>query len=248
MIKVVAQFDHLRGLPHRECERHYLEVHVPFIRHAVRHAENIVTYETNLVVAQRDVDGGWHARPTAWRWATGRFQGSSDDPPAPLPPPFARLVSEDHRNFLKDLRMFTAEEQVRVDRRSGQTSLAKFSLHVDRRATTPAVEAQRRLEQGVSPMIDAAQHAFGARLVVCDRVFRQAQSAAIDEEGQVMSPELLCSQTMRVSHIDFYFDTVEWGEEFFAAHREELEAVLHDPAFERARLYQVQERSQVDKR
>lgn len=190
-----------------------------------------------------------------WTVAGGRghahgdgLDESPEEPPAPLPEAFADLVSEDHRNFLRDMRMFTAVEELRVDRRTGQTSLAKFSLHVDRKSTTPPGEAEHRLQRMLHPIIDAAAAAFGARLVSYDRVFRQAQSAALDEEGQVMSPHLLMSETPRVGHADFYFDAAEWGEEFFAAQREHLEAVLYDSAFERAHLYQVEERGQVDKR
>lgn len=248
MIKVVAQFDPLRSLPLQECERHYNDVHVPFIRHGVRDAPGMITYQTNLVLRQRDVDGGWHARPRAWRWATGRFDESPEEPPAPLPEEFAEQVSQDHRNFLRNLRTFTAVEEVQLDRRTQQTRLEKFSLHVDRRPAVAAPVAQARLRELLSPVLEGADQAFGLRLVVFDRVFRQAASASLDEEGQTMSPHILLPETLRVGHVDFYFDAVEWGEQFFADHRQRIDATLYDPAFDQAHLYHVDELGQVDKR
>ena len=244
MIKIVSLVRPLAALPLEECERHYRDVHMPFVRATARSLPGFLTYHNDLVLTRYDVAGGWSQRPDIWRIATARFEG---DPRLPLEP-MADGMNEDHRHFLSHYRFFKAVEETLVDRLSGQTALAKFALHIDRSPELTREEAERELQPRVERLAELASGAFGLRLLVRDRVLAECETRPIDEPGQECLPHVELPDTPRIAHLDLYFDQHQWGREFFAAHRQELLPLLGFQAFRRVKLYELDETGGVDKR
>lgn len=160
MIKIVSQLNPLQALPREDCERHYVDVHMRFVRETAVRLPGFLTYHTDRLLRRYDIAGGWSRRPDIWRIAVARFEG---DPAAPLEP-MAEGMNEDHRNFLRDYRFFKTAEEKLVDRLRGQTSLAKYTFHIDREPEVPHDEAVRELQPAIDRLAELAAGAFGLRL------------------------------------------------------------------------------------
>jgi hypothetical protein len=202
----------------------------------------VVTYHTNRVTAERDITGGWSQRPRAWRFVILRFA-----PGAILnfAPEVAELVTQDHRNFLRELRSFRVDADILIDNLSGQTALAKYVLELDRYPETTAPDAERDLVLLVDRLKAEAAEAFGLRLVEVNRVLSEGETEPIDEPGQRPLGRPL-AETTKQAYLEIYFDQQEWAEDWFA--RPVVHALLADPCFAMSRVYRVEEQCQVDKR
>lgn len=240
--KVVGRFDPLASLPLAECERHYTEVHFPFAQRQLRTMPHVVTYHTNRVTAELDLAGGWRQRPRAWRFVLLRFQPGRA---LGFPPDVAEAVAQDHRNVLSNLRSYQVREDVRLDRLTGQTALAKYLFEVDRDPAVPAQESADRLAAGIGRLRDLAADAYGLRLLTADWVLSERAATPIDEPGQRPSPVPLPS-TDRLAYLELYADAEEWAEQWLAT--PDVRAVLRDPFFPSFAGYRVEERCGLDTR
>jgi hypothetical protein len=192
----------------QECERHYTEVHVRMAQELLRPMPALVSYHINRAVAQADVVGGWGQRPRAWRFVVLRF-----DPGEVLA--FSEeeneMVAQDHVNCLYRLRHTDVEETVLLDRRNGQLALAKFLLEADRAPGVSADDGWTAFSAIADRVRERMERAFGARLLILNRVLNEVESEPVDVEGQ--RPIGLLAEPTRVGYLEVYFDHARWGRE-----------------------------------
>ncbi|MFQ5516676.1 MAG: hypothetical protein ACE5E8_03805 [Acidimicrobiia bacterium] len=242
MSKSISRFRPVVQQSPAESERHYVEVHVPFAQRMLRGKPQVITYHTNLVVGEYDVRGRWQQSPTAWRFVVLTFEeGASlaftDDE--------KRIVSNDHRNCLQELRACSVAERVMFDQLSGQTSLAKYLFEFDRRPDTPHDEAKQHIEHIAERFLEAAHGAFGLRRVILNHVLSEAVTEPLDQEGQLITGRLR-PDTDKTAYLEVYFDNDDWGGDLFE--QPAIRELLADRCFAVAKGYLVDERCGLDRR
>lgn len=249
-MKRMSRFLPTRRRPFEEAERHYLEIHHRFARGLFRHhAPTVQRYATARAVAQYDINGRFDQEPDVWRFIVLEFP---DPSPAPgegdtkgkewLPAWAERLIVGDHTNFLREVRPFTVDKAVLVDRRSGQLTSAKFVFEFERTAADEARQRDRETIRNL--LVEKARSAFGLRLFLENTVVSEAQMVEVFEPGQAYGGTLLEETTMDVIQ-ELYFDHRDWGEEFFAD--PEVVAVLREANCSRIGGYRVEELVGVDR-
>jgi hypothetical protein len=174
----------------------------------LRPTPSLVSYHTNLAVAQADINGGWNQQPRAWRFAVLRFAPGET---LAFSPEQNEMVARDHVNCLYRLRSCDAEETVLLDRVCGQTALAKFMLEADRPASVDPEQAWSSFTELADQVLAAMDGAFGARALFLNRVLNEVECEPLDVEGQ--RPIGLLDATTRVGYLEAYFDHRRWGEE-----------------------------------
>ena len=239
--KTISHFLPVSTRSRGECDRHYMEVHTRFARRFLREMDDVVAYHVGLATAEYDLSGDWRQEPRAFRFIVMRTTGG----PLRLPPELGEVIAQDHRNFLRELRQFSVEEQVLVDELRGQTALVTYLFEFDRAGTDDPAEARRRLDAGMARLRDEAAHAFGLRLLVVNRVLDERATEPIDEPGQRPLPRLL-PETTKQAFVELWFDQQEWAEEWFR--RPAVRAVLQDRAWALARGYRIDESCGLDRR
>jgi hypothetical protein len=233
--KSIAQFLPLAGQSRAASDRHYRTVHTPYARRVLREMPQVLSYHTNRAEAERDLSGGWAQRPRAFRFVILRFLPGRT---LGFPPEVRARIAEDHRNFLREYRGFSVDEQVLVDRVAGQTALVKYLIEYERAADASAAECSQRFEAMAVNLQGAAADAFGLRLVHMNRVLSETVAEPIDEPGQ-RPTERTHPETSKQGFVEIYFDHRDWAEEWFA--RADVQAVLFDPRWAMARAYRVSE-------
>ena len=234
MGKVIGRFDPTPSRTPEECERHYTEVHVRMAQDLLRPMPSLLSYYTNVAVAQADVNGGWKQRPRAWRFVVLRFTPGET---LAFTPEQNEMVARDHVNCLYRLRSCDVEETVLLDRVDGQLALTKFMIEADR---APGVDADTAwdvfsaLTDRVRGVMDGA---FGARRLIVNRVLNEVDCEPLDVEGQ--RPIGLLEDTTRLGYIEVYFDHTRWGEEALAVIA--ASGALRDPALLEVNLLRVEE-------
>lgn len=208
MGKHFSRFDPTPSKSPEECERHYTQVHVHMAQELLRPMPSLLSYHTNRAVAQADVNGTFHQRPRAWRFAVLRFAPGET---LAFSPEQNEMVARDHVNCLYRLRSCEAEETVLLDRLGGQTALAKFMLEADRPASVDPERAWRSFRELADRVFSAMDGAFGARALFVSRVLNEVECEPLDVEGQ--RPVGILDETTRVGYVEAYFDHRRWGEE-----------------------------------
>lgn len=227
-----------------QCEQHYLEVHSPWALREIRAMKDMVSYHTNLILGQWDLLGGFRQVPDQWRYATMRSRPGGR---GGFPSEAHTFLSQDHQNFLSHLRGFSVEEAVLVDKRSGQLTSDKYVVVLDRPeglATADAVAAADAVE---SRLCELFSDAYGARLMLANRVLQESEYDALREPGQLITSRVT-SESTRLSYLELYFDHEEWGDEFFM--RPDVRSAVRDSplAPHASAAYRVLERAGHDKR
>ena len=240
--KSIAHFLPLADLPREAADRHYREVHTRFARAELRGMPHVLSYHTNRADAEFDLAGGWNQRPRAFRFVVLRFvpghslgfsQRTRD------------RLSEDHRIFLRELRSFMVDEQVLVDRLSGQTALVKYLFEYERPADSPASAGESVFGALTGRLAAAADsEAFGLRRIVTNRVRAEVAAEPIDEPGQ-RSTDRLLPETAKHAFVELWFDHRDWAEEWFAL--PQVREALLDPWWVLARGYRTTEECGLDR-
>ncbi|WP_114423141.1 hypothetical protein [Nocardioides houyundeii] len=242
--KRILAFQPSSLVPLEQCERHYLRVHSPWAVREIRRMDDIVSYHTNLMLGQWDLLGGFHQAPDQWRFATMRSRPGGH---AGFPPPMLGFLSQDHESFLSHLRGFAVEESVWLDRRSGQLTSEKYVIVLDRPDGLGQAAAHEAAEVVQDRLRELLEDAYGARLMVVNRVLAESQYDEGREPGQRITSRS-ASDSSRVSYLEIYFDHQEWGEEFFA--RADVQDSVRSSPFAPGWVagYHVLERAGHDKR
>jgi hypothetical protein len=229
------------------AERHYTDAHHPFMRRMFReHGELLVRYVANRALAQYDLAGGFGERPSAWRFVITEVDDAAGASGF-LPERFQPLIWDDHRKVLQDIDAWEVDEEVLVDRRSGQTGLVKYLLlyRAGDAAEDRVARARRYAGEHVPFLRDAFAQAYGARLYVSNRVVREAETSDAFGPGAAYagtfrpSPKLLAID-------ELWFDNDAWADEFFGDAA--VLVRLRDSPLGRAEGYRVAETIGVDKR
>jgi hypothetical protein len=223
-----------------ECERHYTQVHVRMAQELLRPMPALISYHVDRAVAQADVGGGWAQRPRAWRFVILRF-----DPGETLA--FSdeqnEMVAQDHVNCLYRLRHSDVEETVRLDRRQGQLALAKFIIEADRAPGVSADDGWAAFDAMAARVRGQMEGAYGARLLILNRVLNEVECEPIDVEGQ--RPIGMLDETTRVGYLEIYFDHQRWGREALAPLV--AEGLLRPSGLVDVNLLQVDERAPLSR-
>jgi hypothetical protein len=206
MGKSISRFMPTPSRTREECERHYTEVHVRMAQNLLRPMPALVSYHINRAVAQADVNGGWAKRPRAWRFVVLRFAPGEV---LAFSPEQNEMVAQDHVNCLYRLRHSDLEETVLLDRRSGQLALAKFLFEADRGPGVSAEDGWAAFSAIAGRIRAEMESAFGARLLILNRVLNEVECEPVDVEGQ--RPIGLLEETTRVGYLEIYFDHARWG-------------------------------------
>jgi hypothetical protein len=142
-VKTISQFSPSAAVGRESADRYYREVHSRFARRTLRAMEHVLTYHTAIAEASYDLNSGWNAPPETFRYVTLRIRAGHT---LGFSPEVREQVTQDHRRFLRDLRLFTVEEDVHVDRVGGQTGTVKYLFEYDRVPTEDADDAATRLD------------------------------------------------------------------------------------------------------
>jgi hypothetical protein len=242
--KRILQFQPSALRPLEECEQHYLDVHSSWAVRTFQGMDALVGYHTNLMLRQWDIQGGFGRRPDVWRFAEMR---SRPGEPFEFAPGTTEMLSDDHQNFLSHLRRFDVEERTWLDRRAGRLTSAKYVVVLDRPAGVSEAEAPQRVEDVVTAWRDLLADAYGARLLVEDRVLLERENVAMREPGQRPTGRVV-EDGRRLAYLSAYFDDQVWGDAFFA--RPETREALAGAGFAAGSFagYHVLERAPHDRR
>ena len=224
-----------------ECERHYTTVHVRMAQDLLRPMPALISYHVNRAVAQADVTGGWAQRPRAWRFVALRFAPGEA---LAFSTEENEMVAQDHVNCLFRLRHTDLEETVLLDRRNGQLALAKFLLEADRAPGVGADDGWAAFTAIAERVRERMESAFGARLLILNRVLNEVECEPVDVEGQ--RPIGLVDETTRVGYLEIYFDHARWGRE--ALGPLVAQGLLRRPELVDVNLLQVEEHTPIDAR
>ncbi len=245
-MKRLSRFLPSERVPVHQADAHYELIHHRFAMRMFReHAPTVRLYATNHAVGQRDLSGTFRRRPAAWRFVIIELADPGEEAAGAggkewLPPWAERSIVDDHTNFLREVRPFEVSPTVLLDRRTQQTSLAKYLLEIESTGSgrAAAEEVYARLGEAV-----AGSEAFGLRLAIQNRALREAEMAAVDEPGQAYTGRYLETTSM-IGIDELYFDHRDWAEECF---RGLAELLLPQPEV-RIGLYAVEELVGVDRR
>jgi hypothetical protein len=237
----ISRFVPVTTHPEAESERHYREVHFPFAQRLLRDLPHVRSYHTDRVVRERDIAGGWAAKPTAWRYVLLRFdEGRSLE----LDAITADTIANDHPNCLRDLRTTTVADEVVVDRLHGQTVLDKYLIEVDRPDPVPHERAAVAFDRLVAVLEATCGAAFGTRLLRVNRVLTEYGTEPVVEPGQRGTGRAL-PVTTKVGFVELYVDDRRWGDPLFDVTG--VAEALADPHLDRPRVRQVVERCGLDR-
>ncbi|GAA4554436.1 hypothetical protein [Pseudonocardia xishanensis] len=240
--KSVVQFDPLPEIGREVADRYYRGAHTGYARRFMRAMPDIVSYHIGLATGGFDIAGGFAAPPPTFRYLTMRFATSAGlDIPAEL----ADRLAEDHRVFLCNIRGFGVAESVRFDRLGRATSLQRYQFEYERTDDEPDAVSAERLDRQVSSIERLIGEAFGARLLVVDRVVAERRPLAIDQPGQRLSAELL-PRSNRTAFISVYFDQEEWAQEWFG--RDDVRAAVLGTGWSAVRGAKIDEECGLDRR
>jgi hypothetical protein len=243
----MSRFMPSERLPRDEADAHYERIHHRFAMQMFReHAPGVRRYAINHATSRFDLNGTFQARPTSWRFVILEFedvQAEGGGGKEWLPSWAESAIVDDHTNFLREVRPFEVEPRVLVDRRSGQTSLVKYLLEVEARGDDVAA-AERARDAIRDAVVEAADAAFGIRLVIANAVVREAEMAAVIEPGQAYAGRFLDATGMTAID-ELYFDHRVWGQEFFNAPA--VRAALRPVPGVRIAVHEIQELVGVDR-
>lgn len=233
--KIITAMDRAANVDPCEAERYYRDVHTTFIASLFRrHTDAVQRYVTNRAVSGFDTAGGFHGPVDAWRWVVVHHSAGN-----PLPAGWKATVSHDHTRFVENLRTYlVADEQVLLDRRSGQTTSAKMLF-------TYGSDPRPWDDEQVVLLTQAFEAAPGARMLVLNRIGPMRGASPLRRPGQVTTDELFPSDVDAV--VEMWFD-----------HRRDGRAFTADPATRdllltaggagAVRGYEIEEEISLDRR
>ena len=230
------------------ADQHYLDVHFSFAATAFRDVPAVWAYHTNRVTGQLDLRGGFDEQPDAWRFVITQWDDGGDDGHAVgwLDARVRELFFADRRGHIASVQSWEVDEDVVVDRRTGQLTSVKHVLRYPRAQFGPADAFAERYAAIHLPALRAlAESAEGLRLLLTNAVARQAESReradGLSEYtgGYLAEPSMLCFE-------EIWFDSALAADWFFRS--EPVLQLLRDGPFGKVPAYRVEERCGIDRR
>jgi hypothetical protein len=250
--KRITRVEPASAIGREASERHYVDVHHAYVRRMYRANEApTLRYAANLALAQHDLTGRFNEEPDAWRWQVSEVREALDGADTFIPDSVRGLIWEDHLKCIEGIEAGEYEERVLVDRRSGQLSCAKylFTYRAEAPRGGPAAtreERARHYDGAHLPALTAlAAEAFGLRLLVSNRMVREAATGDDFGPGGSISPGYV-EEPRTLAIEELYFDNRDWGDEFFG--RPEVLELLHRSPLGRVEGYAVSETIGIDER
>jgi hypothetical protein len=246
VVKSIAFFDHLAARQQDECERHYLNVHVPFILQTLQAVGIAQSYYTSRVLAQRDLNGGWCQQPDNWRSVAIRVRIPDDG--AAISEHTRLLIEDDHRRFLRNLRSDLCAETVLHEDLRQRPSTSKFILAIGPGSQDNAAGMEAMLEELIGEVTSRARTEPGTALMIANRVRRQERARPLDEPGQGFTPgDFLPSADLTFIY-ELYFDSRRNGESFIAQLDPALTKLREAGGVHSVRCFRLDEECQYDRR
>jgi hypothetical protein len=238
MHKSIAQFEPLATVALEEAERHYTEVHIAYARRMFMYqTSSVERYVPQRVLAQYDIAGGFAQRPDAWR-----FIVLYHDEPYYVPAEWHTLTSNDHQNCLEAIHSnIVSHEQVLDDRRSGQTTSAKYLVTFGSRTA----ERPGDLGTMIETLLAKFRSAPGSRLLIANDIEEEREVTGLARPAQRTTGERRASDLRLV--LEVYFDSHRFGREFFADEDVRV-ALLTGSGLEPVAAYLVEEEIGYDRR
>lgn len=236
-VKSIARFEPLPEVPVDECDEYYETMHSPLIRVLFRAMPQAMLYLPARARAQRHGPADWREATSAWRFVTARFDAAVDAGSAWSDA--APIIEEDHRQFMRRLRNCVVDEQVVVDRRSGQVYHESFLVEIDAVDSCVVGRARDAARRYVAAIEASGRSAFGVRLIQLNVVTKEGVAPALDDEGQGFSVGQFHDTTDKAAYVEVHVDHREWAEEFFASTDEALMTLAAEPAVGSAIVYRL---------
>jgi len=245
MIKAINRFDPVRARSFEEAERHYLEIHHAFARAMHRASDAVLQYVPNRALAQYDVNGGFDQDPEAWRYVFHLRREDLPDAQSFIPEGDRQAIWADHTNCLRNIRALEVAPEVLADKCTGQMVFVKYVFEYHFTADVPAATAEAAYQEEHLPRLRALLgEAFGFRKCITNKALRQAVTAPLAEEGQILTGDYIDPESVyRIE--EYWFDNAAWGADFFGDPR--VRDLLRAPERGRMEGYLVEEKCGVDK-
>lgn len=211
--KTFASFLPAEAVGLEEAERHYTSVHVPLARRLLAQNEAITSYSLLRVRRELDANGGWEQRPTAWRFTTQTFDETAVV--TAFDPSVRERLARDHLNCLYRLRRCEVEEEVVLDRLSGQVTFATYLIELDRSLDDDRDTAAADVRELLERLRAATADLGGIRRIVSNSILRETIAEPLREEGQRLI-DLFRSETEKVAYVEVLADERWSGSALFA--------------------------------
>ena len=224
-----------------ESERHYMVVHHTFARDQFRRvATDVIGYHANRAVGQFDLNGRFRERPDAWRFVVTRWESRDSHTVGFMNETLRNLFYADRPNCIGSVAACDVEEEVMVDRMTGQTSLVKYLFRYapqqfGDRETFDSYYRSKHLPA----LLEALATTAGVRLFVTNRVLREAELAD-REDGTMEYTGAYLDRPSTYVYEEYYFDHDGLGDDFFSS--EAALALLRDSPYGRVLGYLVEVR------
>jgi hypothetical protein len=229
------------------ADQHYLDVHFRFAAATFQSVDAVRAYHTNRAVGQFELTGGFSATPDAWRFAITQWADGGDEHHVGwLEPQVRDLFFADRLGHIAGVQSWEVDEEVVVDRRSGQLTSVKFLFRypIDRYPSAGAFAAQYRTEH-LPRLMALAAAAPGLRLFLTNTVTREAESRERAGGGSEYTGAFVAEASM-LCFEELWFDSELAADQFFRC--KDVLAVLRDGPSGKAVGYRVEERCGIDRR
>jgi hypothetical protein len=209
VVKSIAFLDHRPDRSDEECDRHYLQRHVPLVINMMRESGIGASYYTAKAVARRQADGGWTHAVRQWRSASIRVAPPTEG--WSLDENVRRAIEDDHRRFLCNLRSYLCTES--VVRGRATKARAKLILEVGSRPGCFATSRQPTAEF-LDELSRLGEQSDGISLLLVNRVRRQEVARALDFPGQGFTPGVFTDEPDATAFVEIYAPTEDMGRAF----------------------------------
>jgi hypothetical protein len=231
-----------------EADRHYLDVHFRFAATTFRDIDAVRAYHSNRAVAQLDLTGGFRQRPDLWRLVVTQWDAANDGGHSVgwLDERIRNLFFLDRKGVIAGVHSWELEEELVVDRRSGQLTSVKYVARYPAAQFGPARAFEEHYTTEHLPALRSlAEAADGLRLVLTNQVAREAETRTRpDGHTEYSGAYLPDSNVLRFEEL--WFDSSVAAELFFADPA--VLALFRDGPCGKVPIYQMDEHCGIDRR
>jgi hypothetical protein len=231
-----------------DADRHYRDVHFRFAATTFRTTDAVLAYHSNRALGQFELTGGFSEDPDIWRFVVTRWDSSHDGEHSVgwLDPRIRDLFFVDRRNGIGRVSSCEVDEQIVVDRRSGQLTSAKYIIQFTSAQFPDAGAFDEYYNSRHLPAIaEAAQSAAGLRLFITNPVLQEAETGVRPDGHTEYTGGYLPDASVRRFE-ELWFDSEQDGREFFRS--PSVLALMRDSPSGKVSAYHVEEHCGIDRR